>query len=79
MVKNVGTPDRVLRLIIAAGLAALAYFGYLEGTAGLVAYVAAVIVALTAIVGVCPFYRLAGIDTCVKENSYSTTDDRSGL
>jgi len=79
MVKNVGTPDRVVRLIIAAGLAALAYFGLLGGTAAIVAYVVAAILALTAVLGTCLLYKVAGIDTCDKESSYSTTDDRAGL
>lgn len=79
MVKNIGSPDRMFRIILALGLAALAYFHYLEGTAATVAYVAAAILAVTAVIGTCPFYALAGVDTCVKESSYSDTDDRAGL
>ena len=36
MVKNVGPEDRVARIVIALGLAALVYVGVLEGTAAII-------------------------------------------
>ncbi len=67
MKKNMGTADRVIRLIIAA-VAALLYFnGTLAGTAGIVALAVAAIFTLTSLVGFCPLYRLAGLSTCPVE------------
>jgi hypothetical protein len=64
MVKNMGTADRVIRLIVAA-IAALLYFnGTVTGTLGVVALVVAVIFTLTSIVGFCPIYRIVGLSTC---------------
>lgn len=79
MEKNVGSKDRFVRIALGLGLAALAYFGLLEGTAGIVAYVAGAFLILTALLARCPMYKIAGVDTCVAELSYSTTDDRAGL
>jgi hypothetical protein len=66
MIKNMGTADRAIRLVIAAILLYLAY-----GTAALgsgvlfwLAILVAVVFAFTAIVGSCPLYRLFGMNTC---------------
>lgn len=79
MEKNVGSPDRVVRIVIAALLGALIYLGQLTGTAATIAGIAAVLLLVSALLSRCLIYKIAGIDTCVKENSYSTTDDRAGL
>ena len=79
MEKNVGSGDRIVRIIIAVGLAALVYFHKIEGTAGIVAGVVAALLLISALLSRCLVYKVAGIDTCVRESSYSTTDDRSGL
>jgi hypothetical protein len=79
MARNVGPEDRVVRVVIALALGALIYFVPLTGTAAIIAGIVAVILLLTGIVGMCPFYRLAGIDTSVQEQPYSSTDDRAGL
>ena len=79
MTKNVGRKDRIVRAVIAIALAVLAYVGVIEGTAGLVVVVAAAYLLITVVLGACLFYRLAGVDTCVEAQEYSTTDDRAGL
>lgn len=79
MEKNVGSSDRIVRIVIAALLAALIYTGQLTGTAATVAGVVAVLLLLSALLSRCLIYKVTGIDTCVKESSYSTTDDRAGL
>lgn len=57
--QNVGTVDRILRLVVGAGLVALVFFGPKTpwGWVG-------VIPLLTAILGYCPAYSLFGIRTC---------------
>ena len=79
MDKNVGPKDRIVRAVIAIVLAALLYVGVLEGTAGIVAGLAAVYLLITALLRSCLVYKLAGVDTNVEAQEYSTTDDRAGL
>ncbi|MBN8642479.1 MAG: DUF2892 domain-containing protein [Flavobacteriales bacterium] len=64
MKKNMGSADRIIRLIIAAVLGFLFYNGTISGTLGLVAVVAAGVFALTSLVSFCPLYPLLGINTC---------------
>lgn len=66
MAANVGSIDRVLRLV--AGLL-LAGFGYamLSDIWTYVAIGAGAVLALTALVGFCPAYRLLGINTCRRQ------------
>lgn len=79
MEKNVGSGDRVVRIVIAAVLGVLIYLGQITGTAATVAGVVAALLIVSALLSRCLVYKIAGIDTCVKESSYSTTDDRAGL
>ncbi len=67
MFNNVGTIDRLIRLILAVGLA---YFGlvvYSGSTLGIVLTIVAAVSALTALAGSCMLYGLLGINTR-KEN-----------
>lgn len=79
MEKNVGPEDRVVRIVVAIALGVLIYVGVLEGTAAIVTGVIAVALLLSALLSRCLIYKLIGVDTSVQEQSYSTTDDRSGL
>ena len=79
MDRNVGREDRIVRIVVALVLASLAYFAGLGEVATIVAIVVAVYLLATGLLAKCLFYKLAGIDTSVQEQPYSTTDDRSGL
>ena len=79
MEKNVGSKDRTIRIIVGLALVALIYFGHLGETADIIAGIVAAYLLLTAIASRCVVLKLAGIDTCVHETPYSTTDDRAGL
>jgi hypothetical protein len=57
--KNIGTIDRVLRIIVGIALIALAA----TGTIGLWGYIGVVPLA-TGLLGWCPAYSLLGIKTC---------------
>jgi hypothetical protein len=61
MTKNVGSVDRLLRLV--AGLVILAAGYYYQSWWGLVGLVPL----LTAVVSFCPLYPLIGISTCKKD------------
>jgi hypothetical protein len=79
MDKNLGSEDRVVRIVVALGLAAIIYFAGLSRTADIVVAVVAAYLVLTGLVGRCVIYKLIGVDTSVQEQPYSTTDERSGL
>lgn len=79
MTKNVGPEDRVVRIVVAVGLAILIFVGVLGETAAIVAGVVASYLLLTGLLSKCLFYKLAGLDTSVHEQPYSTTDDRAGV
>lgn len=79
MDRNVGPEDRVVRIIVAIGLAILIFVDVVDGTAAIVTGILAAYLLLSGLLTRCVFYKLAGIDTSVQEQPYSTTDDRSGL
>ena len=68
MKKNMGTADRIIRLLIAAVAVFLYFNGTLSGTVGIVALVVAAVFALTSLVSFCPLYRLMGLSTCPVES-----------
>ena len=69
MKKNVGTPDRIIRLILAVIIATLFYADIISGTSGIVLVVLAVVFFATSLVSYCPLYAIFGLSTCpVKEN-----------
>ncbi len=63
MKKNMGTIDRVLRIVIAAVVAVLYFSGTISGTLGIVLLVLAVVFLLTSLLGVCPLYFPLGLKT----------------
>jgi hypothetical protein len=63
MKKNMGSVDRVIRLIIAAIAVFLFFNGTLTGTLGIVALVVAAIFTLTSLVSFCPLYAIVGLST----------------
>ena len=79
MDKNLGPKDRIVRGVITVVLAVLVYVGVVEGTAGIVVGVVAAYLLITALLSSCLIYKLAGVDTSVEAQEYSTTDNRSGL
>jgi hypothetical protein len=64
MKKNMGTADRMLRLLVAAILAGLYFTNSITGTTGIVLLVVAAVFVLTSLVSFCPLYTLLGINTC---------------
>ena len=79
MNKNVGPKDRIVRIVFAILLAVLLYVGVIEAAGAIVAGVVAAYLLITALLGSCLVYKLAGVDTSVEAQEYSTTDNRSGL
>ena len=79
MEKNLGPKDRIVRTVLAIGLAVLAYVGVFGGVAQIVVGLIAAYLLITALLSACLIYKLAGVDTSVEAQEYSTTDNRSGL
>jgi len=64
MKQNMGSSDRVIRLLIAAVLIILYFTGIISGILGIVALVAAGVFLLTSTISFCPLYTIFGMSTC---------------
>lgn len=64
MKKNMGSTDRILRIIIAAVIAILYFTGTISGTLGLVLLILGAVFVLTSLVSFCPLYTIFGLNTC---------------
>jgi len=67
MKKNMGSLDKLIRLIIAIVLIVLYYTNVLKDTLGIVALIVALVFTITSLISFCPLYTLFGINTCKKE------------
>lgn len=61
--KNMGTADRVIRLVLAALFLVLYFTGIVPGVLGIILLILAVVFILTSIVSFCPLYTLFKIST----------------
>lgn len=64
MKKNMGTSDRIIRVAVAAIIAALYFTGTISGTVAIVLLALGVIFVLTSLMGFCPLYAPFGLSTC---------------
>lgn len=69
MKKNMGTADRIIRLIVAAGFIALYFTHIITGTLGIILLILAGMFLLTAIFAYCPLYVPLKIKTIFKKDS----------
>lgn len=67
MKKNMGTPDRLIRLLLAAVVGSLYATQVLTGPVAYVLLGLSAIFVLTSFVGFCPLYALFGFDTCPRK------------
>ena len=79
MDRNIGPEDRVVRIVVAVGLALLIYFADIGRIAEIVVGVVAAYLLITGLLARCLVYKAIGVDTSIQEQPYSTTDDRAGL
>ena len=63
MKKNMGSADRIIRLIIAAVIAVLYFTDVISGTLGIVLLILAGVFVLTSFVKFCPLYLPFGLST----------------
>ena len=69
MKKNMGTTDKLIRLVIAVVFAVLYFTGTVTGTVGIVLLALGGVFVLTSLVSFCPLYTLVGLNTCPASKS----------
>lgn len=67
MNKNMGSADRIIRLIVAAIITILYFTDTINGALALVLLILAGIFVLTSFVSFCPLYFPFGLSTCKKK------------
>ena len=63
MKKNVGTTDKIIRILLAIGIVILYFTNVISGTLGIILLILAGILVLTSIISFCPIYFPFGIST----------------
>ena len=66
MKKNMGSADRISRIIFAIIIGVLYFTKAIEGTAAIILGALAVVFLLTSFISFCPLYVLFGFSTCKK-------------
>ena len=69
MKHNMGTADRLVRVLVAVVILALFMNGNIHGLLSYVLLAIAAIFLLTSVFGTCPLYSLFGMKTCGTVNS----------
>ncbi|MGF1558074.1 MAG: DUF2892 domain-containing protein [Flavobacteriaceae bacterium] len=64
MKKNMGSTDKIIRVLVAIAVAVLVYFDVVQGTLAYVLMAVAGIFVLTSLVSFCPLYGIFGLNTC---------------
>lgn len=64
MKKNMGSTDKIIRIILAAVFGLLYFTGTVTGAIGVVLLVLGIVFILTSVAGFCPLYAPLGINTC---------------
>jgi len=64
MKKNVGSTDKVIRLVFALVVAVLYYMDIITGTLAIVLGVLALVMVITSLLNFCPLYAVFGCSTC---------------
>lgn len=64
MKKNVGSIDKIIRLIIAVAAIYAAYTGMIASPWNYVLYAVAAIMVATSLMGSCPLFSIFGINSC---------------
>ena len=64
MTKNLGSIDRILRIVLGIAFGVLYFTGVTTGTLGIVLAVLGGIFIATSLISWCPIYAVLGIKTC---------------
>jgi len=63
MKKNVGTVDKVIRIVVTAIILVLWFTHVVTGTLAVILLILAGILVVTSLIGTCPLYMLFGLST----------------
>jgi len=67
MKKNMGTIDKVIRILVAVVFVVLYFTHVISGTLGIILLILAAVFVVTSILGFCPLYLPFGLSTNKKE------------
>lgn len=67
MKKNMGTADRVIRILLAVVVIGLYYTNVISGTLAIILLVLAGVFILTSFISFCPLYAPFGLSTCPRK------------
>jgi hypothetical protein len=67
MKKNMGTIDKVIRILVAVVVVVLYFTNTISGLLGIILLILAAVFVLTSLLGFCPLYLLFGLSTKKKE------------
>ncbi|MGC1392498.1 MAG: DUF2892 domain-containing protein [Bacteroidales bacterium] len=67
MKKNMGTIDKVIRILVAVVVVILYFTNVISGTLAIILLALSVIFVVTSILGICPLYMPLGLSTKKKE------------
>ena len=73
MKRNMGTADKLIRILIAVVIGALYYKEVLTGAWGIALLIVAGIFLFTSLVSWCPLYSAFGISTCAAKKAKTHT------
>lgn len=73
MKKNMGTTDKIIRLLMASIFIGLFITDTVVGTAGIVLLILAGIFIVTSVVSFCPLYSFFGANTCNRNANETAT------
>ena len=66
MKTNMGSADRIIRILIALVIITLYFTNMISGTLAIVLLVLSGVFILTSLISFCPLYTLFGLNTCKK-------------
>ena len=69
MKKNVGTIDKVIRILIAVTVVVLFFTHVITGTLGIILLVLAAVLLATSIISLCPIWLALGVNTKKEEEN----------
>ncbi len=68
MKSNIGTTDKIVRILLAIVIAVLYFTKVISGTPGIILLALGVILLLTALINFCPIWAMLGINTKKKKD-----------
>ncbi len=69
MIKNIGSPDKIIRILAGVVVAVLYFAGLISGTTAIVLSLIGAILLATALVGTCPIYMVLHMSTRKQEKA----------